>query len=173
MKRAYLSFVRLITILENAVSTFGLVFATFFTVFQILNRYWLHLEIIWIADLTLYVFVFSSFFSTAIATREDAHTCVDVFVGLLCKGERAKEWSRIIISFLCIVILCALTPAFYAYFLRAIKFAEWGTLVRWFNTSWITEAFFVMFILNIFHIAQNTAMRVINLYGAAGGGVAE
>ncbi|MDR3264493.1 MAG: TRAP transporter small permease subunit [Synergistaceae bacterium] len=165
-------FVRLLTIFENVVSIFGLVFATFFTVFQIINRYWLHLEIIWIADLTLYVFVFSSFFSIALTTREDAHTCVDVFVGFLCKEKRAKEWSRIIINFVSIVILCALTPVFYVYFLRALKFAEWGTLVRWFNTNWIAEALFVTFILNIFHIVHNTATRIVSLYGA-GGGVAE
>jgi TRAP-type C4-dicarboxylate transport system permease small subunit len=173
MKKAYLSFIRLITIIEDGVSIVGLMFATFSTILQILNRYWLHYEIMWIGDLTLYVFVLSSFFSVALATREDSHICVDVFVGFFCKGESAKKVSKIIINIVCIAILCALTPIFYAYFLRALKFPEWGTLVRWFNSSWLIEILFVTFIFDIYHIIHNTARDVIDLCGILNGGVHE
>ncbi|GHS90224.1 hypothetical protein AGMMS49957_15670 [Synergistales bacterium] len=161
MKTIYLSFVKCVAILENAIAAFGLMFATFFTVLQIINRYWVHYEIMWLADLTLYIFVFGSIFSIALTTREEAHTCVDVFVDILCRGEKSKKFSKIIINLVSLGLLCALFPIFYAYFLRALKFDEWGTLVPWFNTSWLVETIFVMFILNIFHIVHNTALHII------------
>jgi TRAP-type C4-dicarboxylate transport system permease small subunit len=173
MQKTYLSFVRFLAILENAISAFGLMFATFFTVVQIVNRYWLHYEIMWLSDLNLYVFVLASIFAIALTTREDAHTCVDVFVELLCRGEKMKKLSKILINAVGLGILCTLLPLFYAYFLRALKFDEWGTLVPWFNTSWLVEAIFVMFILNIFHIAHNTVLHVIALCRLCGGGAGQ
>ena len=170
MKKTYLSFIAFLTFFENAISAFGLMFATFFTVVQIVNRYWLHFEIMWLSDLVLYVFVMGSIFSIALTTRLDAHSCVDVFMEMLCRGEKAKKLARIAIGAVSLGILCMLLPLFYAYFLRALKFAEWGTLVPWFNTSWLVEAIFIMFLLNIFHISHNIAVNAIALYGLYGGG---
>ena len=173
MKKAYLAFVAFLALFENAISALGLIFATVFTVVQIVNRYWLHYEIMWLSDLTLYIFVLGAIFSAALTTREDAHICVDVFVGLLCKGEKAVKLSKIIINVVSLGILLIIMPLFYAYFLRALKFAEWGTLVRWFNASWLVECIFVMFVLNIFHIAHNTVLHIIDFYKLCGGGAKE
>jgi TRAP-type C4-dicarboxylate transport system permease small subunit len=170
MKKAYLSFVAFLTICENAVAAFGLMFATFLTVVQIVNRYWLHYEIMWLADLILYVFVMGSIFAIALTTRQDAHTCVDVFVESLFRGEKSKKFAKILINLVSLGILCVILPLFYAYFLRALKFDEWGTLVRWFNTSWLVEAIFVMFILNIFHIIHNTVVHIVDLYRSRNNG---
>ncbi len=170
MKKTYLSFMAFLALFENAAAAFGLIFATFFTVVQIVNRYWLHYEIMWLSDLVLYVFVMGSIFAVALTTREDAHTCVDVFVELMCKGEKAKKLSKIIINCVSLGLLCILLPLFYAYFLRALKFAEWGTLVPWFNTSWLVEAIFAMFILNILHIAHNTVVHAISFCRLCKGG---
>ena len=170
MKKIYLSFVAFLAFFENAISAFGLVFATFFTVVQIINRYWLHFEIMWLSDLILYVFVLGSIFSISLTTRADSHTCVDVFVEMLCKGEKAKKLSKIFINLVSLGILCMILPLFYAYFLRALKFAEWGTLVRWFNTSWLVECIFFMFVINIFHMTHNTVLHIIDFYRLCGGG---
>jgi TRAP-type C4-dicarboxylate transport system permease small subunit len=170
MKKTYLSFVAFVAMAENAIAAFGLIFATLFTVVQIVNRYWLHYEIMWLADLNLYVFVAGSIFSIALTTRQDAHTCVDVFVELLFRGVKAKKLSKIFINLVSLGILCVILPLFYAYFLRALKYDEWGTLVPWFNTSWLVEAIFVMFVLNIFHIAHNTVVHIIDLYRLCRGG---
>jgi TRAP-type C4-dicarboxylate transport system permease small subunit len=172
MKKIYLSFVAFVAVAENAISAFGLMFATLFTVVQIVNRYWLHYEIMWLADLNLYVFVAGSIFSIALTTRLDAHTCVDVFVELLCKGAKAKKMSKILINFASLGLLCVILPLFYAYFLRALKYDEWGTLVPWFNTSWLVESVFVMFVLNVFHIAHNTAIHIIDFCKLSNGGEA-
>jgi len=164
MKKIYLSFIRLLTFLENLLCAFGLIFATVFTVIQIVNRYWLHFEIMWISDLVLYVFVLAAIISIAITTREDAHTAVDVFVERMFRGKKSSKLSKILINCASLGIIWLLMPIFYTYFLRALKFDEWGTLVPWFNTSWLVEAIFLMFVLCVFHIVHNTALHAIDLY---------
>jgi C4-dicarboxylate transporter DctQ subunit len=170
MKKLYFSFVALITFVENLLCAFGIIFATAFTVIQIVNRYWLHFEIMWISDLVLYVFVLAAIISIAITTREDAHTAVDVFMERIFRGKKAFKVSKILINFASLGIIWLIMPIFYAYFLRALKFDEWGTLVPWFNTSWLVEAIFVMFVLCVFHIIHNTVIHMIDLYRLFGGG---
>ncbi len=164
MKKLYFSFVGLLTFLENLLCASGIIFATVFTVIQIVNRYWLHFEIMWISDLVLYVFVLAAIISIAITTREDAHTAVDVFVARMFRGKKASRISKILINSASLGIIWLLMPIFYAYFLRALKFDEWGTLVPWFNTSWLVEAIFVMFVLCVFHIIHNTVLQAIDLF---------
>jgi len=173
MKKLYFSFVALITFLENLLCAFGIIFATVFTVIQIVNRYWLHFEIMWISDLVLNIFVLAAIISIAITTREDAHTAVDVFVERMFRGEKSSKFIKIIINIACLGIIWLLMPIFYAYFLRALKFDEWATLVPWFNTSCLVEAIFVMFILCVFHIIHNTVLQAIDLYRLCSGGAKE
>ena len=53
---------------------------------------------------------------------------------------------------LSLVILGILLPAAYQFMVRAIKYPEYGTLVRWFNTSWLQIALFVSLILVLVHL---------------------
>ena len=173
MKKFYFLFVALLTFLENFLCAFGIIFATVATVAQIINRYWLHFEIMWISDLALFIFVFAAIISIAITTREDAHTAVDVFVERIFKGKKAFKIGKIFINFACLGIIYLLMPIFYKYFLSALEFDEWATLVPWFNTSWLVEAIFVMFVLCVFHIVHNTTLFMIDLYRFGNGGVQE
>lgn len=81
-----------------------------------------------------------------------------------------KKLSKILINLVSLGLIVAILPLFYAYFLRALKFDEWGTLVPWFNTSWLVEAIFVMFILNIFHLVHNIIVHMIDFCGLCAGG---
>ena len=173
MKNAYLSFVALVTFLEDAIASVGLMVATVLTVAQIINRYWLHFEIMWIADLSLYIFVVGAIFMVAITTRVESHVGVDLFLELLGKREKAQKFAKIIINLVSLAILFMVLPLFYAFFLRSLRFAEWGTLVRWFNTSWLVQCIFVMFLLNIFHVIHNTVMHIIDFYKLCIGGARE
>jgi len=173
MKKAYLSFVALLAFFENAISAFGLIFATVFTVVQVVNRYWLNYEIMWISDLTLYIFVLGSIFSVALTTRVESHVGVDLFLEMLCKGKKALKLTKVIINLVSLAILFMILPLFYAFFLRSLRFDEWGTLVRWFNTSWLVQCIFVMFLLNIFHVIHNTAVHIIDFYKLCAGGTQE
>ncbi len=173
MKKLYFSFIRLLAILENALCAFGIIFATIFTVIQIINRYWLHYEVMWISDLTLYIFILAAIISIAITTREDAHTAVDVFMGQIFRGKRGSKFGKITVNLLSLGIIWFTMPIFYTFFLRSLKFDEWATLVPWFNTSWLVQAIFVMFVLCIFHIVHNTAVLAIGLYRDSRGGEEE
>lgn len=173
MKKIYFSFVAVVTFLENLLCAFGVIFATVATVVQVVNRYWLHFEIMWISDLSLYIFVFAAIISIAITTREDAHTAVDVFVEKIFRGKKGLKIGKIFINLTSLGIIYLLMPIFYRYFLKALEFDEWATLVPWFNTSWLVQAIFVMFILCVFHIIHNTALLIIDLYRFSPGGAQE
>ena len=163
MKKAYLSLIHIITILENTLCATGLIVATVLTFIQVLNRYWLHYEIMWLSDLILYIFVFTVFFIIAMTTREEAHTAVDILEEHLFSGPVARPIYKICIHFCSLAILCIIVPIFYVYFLKALKFPEYGTLVRWFNTSWLIEGMFVMFLLSIFHTVHNIGVHAVGL----------
>jgi hypothetical protein len=48
-------------------------------------------------------------------------------------------------------------------------FPEYGTLVRWFNTSWLIQLLFVVLILCIFHTLHNVGLQVLAFRAALGG----
>lgn len=173
MKGPYLALVRGIAFLENLIASVGLIFATLSTIWQIANRYWLHYEVMWVGDLTLYVFVFSVIVIIAMTTREDAHTSVDILVAHLFSGPVSSRICKILINLCSLAAILVPLPLFYKFFLRAIQYAEWGTLCPWFNTSWLIEALFVVFILCIFHILHNTGVIVLQLIELSKGKGAE
>lgn len=166
MKKAYLLFMRFIEIFENVVCSVGLVFTTLLVFVQVLNRYWLHFEIMWIGDFALYCFTFTMLMSIAFTTRVEGHTRVDVFLETFFadKGSSSKRDTYIIIlDFISLGILCAFLPVVLKFTLRAIKYPEYGTLVRWFNTCWLVESMFVMHVLSIYHTIHNIAVKIIQL----------
>lgn len=163
MKKAYLTFFKGLAFIEDFLSGACLIFSTFSTICQIVNRYWLHYEITWIGDFTLYVFVSGVIVTIAMTTREDAHTSVDVLVSNLFSGEISSKVFKIVINLCSVGIILLPLPIFYRYFLRALQFDEWGTLCPWFNTSWLVEGIFVMFLLCIFHILHNTGVLILQL----------
>ena len=81
------------------------------------------------------------------------------------KGSSPAEeaQAKILINAASLGIIFMLMPTFFAYFKQALSFDEWGTLVPWFNTSWLIEAVFIMFVLCIFHLLHNTAMNFVAL----------
>jgi TRAP-type C4-dicarboxylate transport system permease small subunit len=85
--RFFQCFLRAIEIAENLLCSFGLLIVTAMTFFQVLNRYWLHLEIMWLGDLSLYLFIPFVFLTIALTTREKGHTAVDVFGEKLFKAK--------------------------------------------------------------------------------------
>lgn len=161
MKKIYLGLVDAITFLENLLCSLGLILATVLTFAQVLNRYWLHYEIMWLSDLVLYFFVFTVFLIIAMTTREEAHTTVDILEEHLFRGPKARPIYKIFINLCSLAIFAITIPIFYTYFLKSLKFAEYGTLVRWFNTSWLIETMFAMFILSVFHTVHNIGRHAV------------
>jgi TRAP-type C4-dicarboxylate transport system permease small subunit len=164
MKTLYLGLIRAIGIVESALCYAGLVLCSLLVFAQVINRYILHYEIMWIGDLSLYIFVPMMILSIALTTRAGGHTSVDVFVDLaFARRPTAKSLYGIALDLVSLGILLYLFPMAYKLFRHALEFAEYGTLVRWFNTSWIRETVLVMVVLCIVHTVHRIGMKIVCL----------
>jgi TRAP-type C4-dicarboxylate transport system permease small subunit len=138
---------------EGAVCAVG-VFITSLLIFaQVVNRYFLHYEIMWFSDLALYVFIFFMLVAAAYATWREGHVAVDFLRDRIVSGKPVlAAVYRVVLDVMSITILCTILPAAYRFMKRAIKYPEYATLVRWFNTSWLQIALFISLALVLIHL---------------------
>jgi TRAP-type C4-dicarboxylate transport system permease small subunit len=138
---------------ETAICGVGLIITTLLIFAQVVNRYVLHFEIMILNDLALYTFVFFMLLAAAYTTWNEGHVAVDMFREWLVKGRPvAAAVYRVALLLLSIVILCLLLPIAYAFMRRAIAYPEYGTLVQWFNTSWLQMLVFWSLLLVLLHL---------------------
>lgn len=164
MKNCYFSLMNFIGLLEKSICYGGILLCSVLVFIQVLNRYLLHFEIMWIGDLTLYLYVMFMLLCIALTAREDGHTTVDVFVDMFFKN-RPKELLiyRVVTNCTVLAILVWLFPLGLKMFKSALKYPEYGTLVNWFNTSWHRELLFIVLILCIIHTIHNIVLQIIRL----------
>lgn len=159
--------------LEAIICAIGLVTTTLLVFSQVINRYALHFEIMWFGDLALYTFIFFMLLAAAYATWREGHIAVEYFHDKVFNGKpRGAAIHQSTIVFISIVIACVFLPTSYQFMLRAIKYPEYGTLVRWFNTSWLQITLFVAFalvMLHLFVIARRDIGDVIKIYRSKDG----
>lgn len=164
MKRTYLAFIRCIALLENVLCYTGLLLSSFMVFAQVINRYILHYEIMWIGDLTLFIFVPMMILSIALTTRHGGHTSVDVFMDMAFEGRpNARKVYGIALDVMVLSIIVYLLPMGLKLFKHALKFSEYSTLVRWFNTSWIRETVLIMLALCAIHTLHRIGCKVLDL----------
>ena len=91
--------------------------------------------------------------AAAYTTWNEGHVAVDMFREWLVKDRPvAAEIYRTLLVLLSIGILGVLLPIAYAFMRRAMEYPEWGTLVRWFNTSWLQILVFWSLLLVLLHL---------------------
>lgn len=147
------SFIHIIQRTEEAACAVGLSLTTLLIFLQVVNRYWLHFEIMIFGDLGLYCFIFFMFVAAPLATWSQSHVTVDVFrETALKKKPVALAIHTVVIAVLSIIVLCLFLPQAHTFLLRAVQYPEYGTLVRWFNTSWLMIAFAVCMLLVLVHL---------------------
>jgi len=150
---------------ETAICGVGLLLTTLLIFAQVINRYLLHFEIMIFNDLALYTFVFFMLVASAYTTWNEGHVAVDMFREWVVRGRPvAAEVYRVVLVLLSIGILCLLLPITYAFMRRAIEYPEYGTLVRWFNTSWLQILVFwapLLVLLHLLVIARRDVGRLI------------
>jgi TRAP-type C4-dicarboxylate transport system permease small subunit len=138
---------------ETAICGVGLLITTLLIFAQVINRYVLHFEIMILNDLALYTFAFFMLLAAAYTTWNEGHVAVDMFREWLVKGRPvAAAVYRVSLLLLSVVILCLLLPIAYAFMRRAIEYPEYGTLVPWFNTSWLQMLVFWSLLLVLLHL---------------------
>jgi C4-dicarboxylate transporter DctQ subunit len=153
MKKAVQSILRGIQSVEAALCGAGLILTTLLIVAQVLNRYLLHFEIMWLSDAALYVFTFFMLVAAGYATFKEGHVAVDMFQKRLVRGRpRAAAVYRVCLVLVSIFILCRFLPVAYQFMRRAVQYPEYGTLMRWFNTSWLQMTVFVTCLLVLLHL---------------------
>lgn len=156
MTRFFENFLDVLGRVEDLLCSCGLIFCTFATIFQIINRYWLHIEIVWIGEFLLYVFTLTVILSIVITTRENAHTNVDILIKAIAKrSHRLAFVLNCVLNAASILTVVLLIPIFGKYALKAHRYPEWGALCPWFNASWLIEAVFVMFLLSACHMVAH------------------
>ncbi len=144
---------QVVQLVEAGVSAAGLIAVTLLIFAQVINRYFLHFEIMWLGDLALYGFIFFMLVAAAYTTWREGHIAVDFFRDKAF-GSKPKAYSthRASVVVISIAIACVFLPTAYEFMLRAIKYPEYGTLVRWFNTSWLQITLFVALALVLVHL---------------------
>lgn len=139
--------------MENVLCALGLFTTTFLAFFQVLNRYWLRLEIIWVNDLSLFIFIFTMFFAIPLTTRVDEHTGVDVFVKkVFADRPIGTQLFKAFLKTISIATLGVFMIPAWGFAVRAAKYPQYATLVRWFNTSWLMESLFFCLSLCLLHL---------------------
>jgi TRAP-type C4-dicarboxylate transport system permease small subunit len=138
---------------EGTICAIGLFITSVLIFAQVVNRYFLHFEIMWFSDLALFVFIFFMLVAAAYATWREGHVSVDFLRDRVVRGRpvRAAVY-RVVLDVLSLMALCAILPAAYRFMKRAIQYPEYATLVRWFNTSWLQMTLFVALVLVLLHL---------------------
>lgn len=152
---------------EETICFVGLTVCTLLICATVVNRYWLHLEIMWLNDLALYCFVLFMFFAFAVTTMKKGHVAVNIVsTKLFYNRPLGGAIYNIFLELLSLLIVLIFLPSVYHFMTRAMKYPQYGTLVRWFNTSWLQIGLFFAFTLVVFHllvILQRDIKEVVRL----------
>ena len=153
MKTVFKRVLHIIQTIEGAICAVGLFLTTLLIFAQVLNRYLLHFEIMWLSDLALYIFVFFMLIAGAYATWNEGHVAVDFLRDSLTRGKpRLAAAYRLGLDLMALAALWVILPVAFKFMKRAMKYPEYGTLVRWFNTSWLQITLCVSLFLVLIHL---------------------
>ncbi len=139
--------------IEKWICSAGLLVSTLLVFAQVLNRYWLHYEIMWIGDLALYIFVFSYISAIAFTTFRKGHISVEMFKTKFLKDRpMGLAVYDLVMDVLSLAVVVVFSIPVREFFLRSLKYPEYGTLVRWFNQGWLIYAMFGVVKLSSIHL---------------------
>lgn len=138
---------------EGAISGIGLLITTLLMFAHVLDRYWLHLGIIWFGNLALLCFIFFMFLAATVATWQETHVKVDAFKEMVTRGKpRAISLHGVLMAFIAVALVCVFLPVIYDNMIHAWNHPEYDTLVRWFNMSWLRSVLFFALVLILVHL---------------------
>ena len=153
-----------LTVVEKWICSVGLLVSTLLVFAQVINRYWLHYEVMWIGDMALYVFVITYILAIALAASQKGHIAVEMLPDRLFRDKPRGKLSYSL--FMDIVTLCAilvfLHPV-YGFFRLSLRYPEYGTLIRWFNTGWFVQVMFYTMVLSAVHMADHVSKDIFEL----------
>lgn len=154
----------LISVTENIICTLGVWASTFLIFLAVINRYLVHLPIMWLNDIALYCFIFFMLFASVLTAREKGHIAVDIFRKKMFKeNSAANVVYGIFLNIISITILSIFLPITYKFMLASVKYPEYSVLVPWFNTSWLRSSLFFIMCLMLIHLLTFLIKDIIKL----------
>lgn len=149
---------------EFFLGALGLSISILLTFWQVLNRYALHYEIMWIGDAALYVFIFAIYVAICYGACIKTHIAVDILPDVLCKGDKRKQAIfDLVKSLVTVVMIVSMWGPTLKVLKRAFNHPEFATLVRWFNMSWLWYAMGVMTVVTVLHYAWHACSDLFEL----------
>jgi TRAP-type C4-dicarboxylate transport system permease small subunit len=140
---------------EFAIAGFGLVVTNIMMFVQVINRYWLHLPLLGIGDLTFYCFIIFMSIAAIVATWRESHVAVDALRDQFLKhSPRGLKIHSIAVSAVALVVFAIFLPRVISFMQGAIEYPKWATLVRWFNLSWLHLIWGVCMLLVFLHLIE-------------------
>jgi len=99
--------------------------------------------------------------AAALTSRVGEHTSVDIFREKFSKGKpEFSIFHSIFIDIISITVVLIFLPIAWKFMLQAIKYPQYGTLVRWFNASWLISTLFFTMILILIHSLTSLATNM-------------
>ncbi|MEA4873431.1 MAG: hypothetical protein VB076_11565 [Synergistaceae bacterium] len=146
--------------IERFLTMGTLMIATTLAFFLVINRNIIHLEMMGMNDLIVYLYSSCLLIGMAYATKIENHSVVEVIPNKMKeRGEKVYTTYLIVIDFISLSIVLTFMPQVYAMFVKAVKYPQYGTLITWFNQSWIIYIMFVSFCLCIVHLFLNIGIK--------------
>lgn len=150
--------------IEFVLGALGLVISILLTFCQVVNRYWLHYEIMWIGDLALYVFIFTIYVGISYGAAIKTHICVDILPDALCGDDEIRRaWYDLFKDLLTIAMIVSLWGPMWRAVRRAWRYPEYASIVRWFNISWLSYAMGAMAVLTVLHYAWHACSDIFEI----------
>ena len=153
-----------ITAVEKWICSMGLLVSTLLVFAQVINRYWLHYEVMWIGDMALYVFVITYILAIALAASQKGHISVEMLPDHLFRnkprGKLAYTFTMDVVTLVSILVF--LSPV-YKFFRMSLQYPEYGTLIRWFNTGWLVQVMFYTMVLSALHMGFHVLQDVFEM----------
>jgi len=138
---------------EFVVCILGLYVCILFVFAQVLNRYLIHVRILWWSNVPLYLFIFFSFISIAMTTWREAHVALHFFQQKICEGKpRTESIYRVCIDAVATGLVPLFVFAAYKFALQALKHPGYDQFLRWFNISWLLYLPLIMSVLVLVHL---------------------
>ena len=138
---------------EKTIASIFLLLTTTVAFFQVLNRHIFHIEIMGLGDICIYAYMICLFFAFAFASKEGMQTAVEIIQNKIAdRSAKAGTYYAIVMDLFSIAVVVTFLLPLYTAVKKAARYPEWGTLIRWFNQSWLMYILFFTFCLSLFHM---------------------
>ena len=116
------AFISLIVNISKAIAAFGIAAGVLLAFVNVVARYAFESSISWAGELTIYLFLWSTFFGAAYCFKKDAHIAVDVF--LIKAPIKLRKFLTLITLVISAVYVGAISYFGYQYVLLYIDLGE-------------------------------------------------